>query len=115
MSSLNDKIGGLNHEMREDMIKSHRGLYSKEDQEAYPYMLQLDKALKENDVKTINKLSPQYREMEHRLGVDTRSPFLTEEETAIIESAYKTPTQVQLKGSGNLNEKVAENTRLGQR
>ena len=112
LSSLEDKIGGVIHEMREDMINFHRGLYSKEDQEAYQYMLRLDKALKENDVKTINELAPQYREMEQRLGIDTRSPFLTEEETSIIESAYKTPNKPQLKSSGNLNEKVAENTRF---
>lgn len=37
---------------------------------------------------------------------------MTNDEKSIMENAYKTPADPQLKGSGNLNEKVAENTRF---
>jgi len=37
MQSLEDKYGAVIHEMREDMINFHKGLYDGLNQEAYQY------------------------------------------------------------------------------
>ena len=112
LSSLEDKIGGVVHEMREDMINFHKGAYNAEYQEAWDYIDKMLKAYKENDYQTINKLAPRLGEIRQKLGLLQDKPYLTNEEKAIIEKAYKTPANPKLKSSGNLNEKVAENTRF---
>lgn len=66
LSSLEDKIGGVIHEMREDMTNFHKGTYSAEYQEAWDY---LDKMVKEKDYQTINKLAPKLDEIRQKLGL----------------------------------------------
>lgn len=113
LSPLKDKVGALIHESREDMINFHKGLYdSSKDQEAYRYISKLNKALEEGDEATIQKMLPQYYEMKNRLNKANGLPYLTDDERIAVESAYKTPIKQRLKDSGNLNEKVSENTRF---
>ena len=112
MSSLKDKVGALIHESREDMINFHKGLYNSKDQEANEYMEKFYKALEGNDMTTVQKMSPQYYEMQNRLIEANNRPYLTKEEMKAIKDAYKTPVTSLLKDSRNLNEKVSENTRF---
>lgn len=112
MSSLEDKYGGIIHEMREDMTNYHKGAYNSEYQEAWDYLDKLVKAFKEKDYRTIDKLAPRIDEMRQKLGLFQNKPYLTNEEKSIIERAYKLPQNPKLNGSGSLNEKVAENTRF---
>lgn len=113
LSSLQDKVNALIHESREDMINFHKGIYSNQsDQEAYQYIAKLSKAYVEGDEVTIQKMLPQYDEMRQRVEKARGLAYLTDEEKNTIESAYKTPANQRLEDSGNLNEKVSENTRF---
>ena len=111
MSSLEDKFGTVIHEAREDMINYHLGLYEDLDQEAFKYMQELDKALAGKNVFKAARLLPKYKKMKRRLEDAYLNKYLTQEEKDAIQAAYKTPKNPQIENSGNLNEKVSENTR----
>lgn len=102
------------HESREDMINFHKGLYnSPAAQEAYQYMKSLREAVDAKNEAKVQELLPRFYEMESRLIQADHLPYLTSKEQELIQNAYKIPDSPRLESSGNLNEKVAENTRFG--
>ena len=120
LSSLEDKVGGLIHEMREDMLNFHKGFYNEDIQTLMmtekTFRGELEAALERGDYASaqkyqivldrINKL----HEMAVAEGLITDA--LTYEENQIINAAYRSPKSPKVKGSEKINEKVSENTRF---
>ena len=99
-------------EMREDMSFFHRGLYDDEIQGFFKHAKEYNDAVKNGDWLKAAKLRFKYRDELNKAEEAYYSDFLTPEEKAIIEDAYKVPGKPAIEGSKRLNGKVAENTRF---
>ena len=120
MSSLNDKIGGLIHEMRHDMTNFHSGKYNEQIQ----YIMKKEQMVIKNfeDAKangdydlvelyqnTLQQYQRLHKELKQRGYI---SDALTSEENALLNKAYRTPQNPKFKDSHIIEEKSSENTRF---
>lgn len=90
----------------------HRGLYDDEIQGFLKHAKEYNDAIKNGNWLKAAKVRLKYRNELNRVEDKYYSNFLTPEEKAIIEGAYKVPSNPAIEGSKKLNEIVAENTRF---
>lgn len=111
VSPFSDKLNTTVHEMREDMIHYHKGMYDDDIQAALKYAEEYNDALKNGKYLKVAKLQLKYKKDLNKAEEAYYTSFLTQEERALIEKAYKVPKNPKIATSGNLSEKVSENTR----
>jgi len=120
LSSLEDKIGGMIHEAREDMTNFHKGLYNKDIQNLMKKEKEIAAQL-EYAVETGNDMFAQecqkaldyideLKKVAKREGIITDA--VTFEEAQLLHDAYPIPKNQLVKGSERIEEKIAENTRF---
>lgn len=107
-----EKLNAIIHEMREDMILHHKGTFTKEHQEALEKISAFEQAVRNGRYWEAMKMFPKYAKAISKAYKVEEAAYLTSEEKEIIENAYKIPKKPTVNGSGELNEKVSENTRF---
>lgn len=120
LSSIEDKIGGLVHEMREDMTNFHKGLYNKDIQtimmQEKTFAGEMRKAAERGDYALANRYQNALDQIESLKTMARQEGLMTDavsfKENQILHDAYRIPKKQAVKGSENIEEKLAENTRF---
>jgi len=111
VSPLSDKLNTTVHEMREDMIHYHKGMYDDDVQAALKHVEEYNDALKNGKYLKAAKLMMKYKKDLNKAEEAYYTSFLTPGEKDLIERAYRVPKNPKIATSSKLNEKVSENTR----
>jgi hypothetical protein len=116
LSSLEDKVGGLIHEMREDMTNFHKGIYDTQIQELMKKERNLaqayNQALSSGDFISATRILETTRNLQKMAVARGMTGAVTANETQLLKAAYKLPKNPKLDSSGNIEEMLAENTRF---
>lgn len=116
LSSIEDKIGGLVHEMREDMTNFHKGIYDTKIQELMKNERNLvqayNQAMDSGDYISATRILETTRDLQKMAAARGMTGAVTANETQILKAAYKLPKNPMLDSSGNIEEMLAENTRF---